>query len=151
MLAPKDQEKTSFISPKGNYHYKVMPFGLKNAGSAYQQMVTRMFKDQLGRNTEAYIDDMVVKSNQIELHLGDLPKIFGVLKKHCLRLNASKCTFGVGSRKFLGYLITHRGIKLNPDQIKAICCLQSPRNPKEIQRLTGVVAAFNRFISRSAE
>jgi len=95
-------------------------------------MVTRMFKDQLGRNTEAYIDDMVVKSNQIELHLGDLPKIFGVLKKQCLRLNASKCTFGVGSRKFLGYLITHRGIKVNPDQIKAICRLQSPRNPKEI-------------------
>ena len=63
MLAPKNQEKTSFISPKGNYHYKVMPYGLKNAGSAYQQMVTRMFKDQLGRNTEAYIDDMVVKSN----------------------------------------------------------------------------------------
>ena len=63
-LAPEDQEKTSFISPEGNYHYLVMPFGLKNAGLTYQRMVTRMFKDQLGKNMEAYIDDMVVKSKE---------------------------------------------------------------------------------------
>ena len=63
-LAPEDQEKTSFISPEGNYHYLVMPFGLKNAGLTYQRMVTRMFKDQLGKNMEAYIDDTVVKSKE---------------------------------------------------------------------------------------
>ena len=64
VLAPEDQEKTSFISPEGNYHYLVMPFGLKNAGLTYQRMVTRMFKDQLGKNMEAYIDDTVVKSKE---------------------------------------------------------------------------------------
>lgn len=100
---------------------------------------------------EAYIDGMVVKSKQIELHLGDFPKVFGVLRKHCLRLNASKCTFGVGSGKFLGYLITNRGIEVNPDQVEAIHRLQSPRNPKEIQRIIGMETALNRFISKSAE
>ena len=67
-----------------------------------------------------------------------------------LRLNVSKCSFGVGSGKFLGYMVTHRGIKVNPDQIKTINNLQPPRNPKEVQKLTGMTAALNRFISRSA-
>ena len=73
-LAPKDQEKTSFISPKGNYHYKVMSFRLKNGGSIYQRMVMRMFKNQLRRNMDAYIDDMVVKSKQTQKHLKIYPK-----------------------------------------------------------------------------
>ena len=84
-------------------------------------------------------------------HIGDLTNIFQILKGHKLRLNASKCSFGVGSGKFLGYMVTHRGIEVNPDQVKAINNLQPPRNPKEIQRLTGMMAALNRFISRSAD
>ena len=83
-------------------------------------------------------------------HLGDLGTIFEILKKYKLHLNASKCSFGVGSGKFLGYMVTHRGIEVNPDQIKAINNLQSPRNPKEVQKLTGMAAILNRFISRSA-
>ena len=78
-LAPKDQEKTSFIIPTGNFHYRVMPFGLKNAASTYQRMVTKMFKEQLGRNMEAYIDDMVVKSKATENHLTDLKETFETL------------------------------------------------------------------------
>ena len=125
-----------------------MPFGLKNAGSTYQRMMTRMFESQLGKNIEIYIDDMVVKSKVISEHLGDLRIIFKILRNYKLRLNASKCSFGVGSGKFLGYMVTHRGIEVNPDQIKAINNLQSPRNPKEVQKLTGMAAALNRFISR---
>ena len=97
-----------------------MPFGLKNAGSTYQRMMTKMFEPQLGRNIEAYIDDMIVKSKVGSKHVGDLTSIFGILRKHKLRLNASKCSFGVGSGKFLGYMVTYRGIEVNPDQIKAI-------------------------------
>ena len=74
----------------------------------------------------------------------------GLLRKHKLRLNASKCLFGVGSGKFLGYMVTHRGIEVNLDQIKDINSLQPPRNPKEVQKQTGMTAALNRFISRSA-
>ena len=150
-LALDDQEKTTFVTPTGNYHYKVMPFGLKNAGSTYQRMMTKMFEPQLGRNIEVYIDDMVVKSKVVSEHVGDLMNIFEILRKHKLRLNASKCSFGVGSRKFLGYMVTHRGIEVNPDQIKAINGLQSPRNPKEVQKLTGMTTALNRFISRSTD
>ncbi|XP_065620417.1 uncharacterized protein LOC136063658 [Quercus suber] len=104
-LAPEDQEKTSFISPTGNFHYKVMTFDLKNAVSTYQRMVTKMFKQQLGSNMDSYIDDMVVKSKVVEDHLKDLVETFKTLQKHRLKLNASKCAFGVSSGKFLGYLV----------------------------------------------
>ena len=133
-LAIEDQEKMAFVTPEGNYHYKVMPFGLKNAGTTYQWMMTKMFEPQLGKNVEVYIDDMVVKSKVVSEHLADLSNIFEILRRHKLRLNASKCSFGVGLGKFLGYMVTHRGIEVNPDQIKAINSLQPPRNP-EVQSL----------------
>ena len=114
-LALDDQEKTAFVTPIENYHYKVMPFNLKNAGSTYQRMMTRIFKSQLGKNIEIYIDDMVVKSKMVLKHMGDLRAIFEILRKYKLRLNASKCSFDVGSGKFLGYMVTHKGIEVNPD------------------------------------
>ena len=150
-LALDDQEKTGFVTPTRNYHYKVMPFDLKNAGSTYQRMMTKMFKPQLGKSIEVYIDDMVVKSKMVSEHVENLGNIFKILRKHKLHLNASKCSFGVGSSKFLGYLVTHRGIQVNPDQIKAINSLQPPRNPKEVQELIGMTAALNQFISRSTD
>lgn len=150
-LALEDQEKTAFFTPIGNYHYKVMPLGLKNAGSTYQRMMTRMFESQLGKNIEVHIDDMVVKSKEVSDHVMDLEDVFEVLRKHKLRLNASKCSFGVGSGKFLGYMVTHKGTEVNPDQIRAINSLQPPQNPKEVQKLTGMIAALNRFISRSVD
>ena len=113
--------------------------------------MTKMFEQQLGKNIEVYVDDMVVKSKVVFEHVGDLVNIFGILRKHKLRLNASKCSFGVGSGKFLGYMVTHKGIEVNPDQIKAINGLQAPWNPKEVQKLMGMTAALNRFISRSAD
>ena len=102
-----DQEKITFLTPTGNYHYRVMPFELRNSRSRYQRMVTRMFENQLGKNVEAYIDDMVVKSIEKTDHLLDLGKIFAILKMHKLCLNAFKCFFGVGFGKLLGYMITH--------------------------------------------
>ena len=150
-LALEDQEKITFVTPTGNYHYKVMSFGLKNVSSTYQRMMTRMFELQLGKNIKIYIDDMVVKSKMVTEHLGNLGDIFDVLKRHKLCLNASKCSFGVGSGKFLGYMVTYRGIEVNPDQIKAINDLKPPQNGKEVQKLTRMIAALNRFISKSAD
>ena len=129
----------------------MLPFGLKNAESTYQRIMTRMFEPQLGKNIEVYIDDMVVKSKVVSEHVGDLRNIFEILRKHKLRLNASKCSFGLGSSKFLGYIVTHCGIEVNPDQVKAINNLQPPRNPKEVQKLTRMAITLNRFISRSME
>ena len=84
-------------------------------------------------------------------HLGDLGSTFNVLRKHKLRPNASKCSFGVGSGKFLGYMVIHRGIEVNSDQIKAINDLKPLQNAKEVQKLTGMIATLNRFISRSVD
>ena len=113
--------------------------------------MTKMFEPQLDRNVEVYIDDMVVKSKLVSKHVRDLTSIFEILKEHKLRLNASKYSFGVGSGKFLRYMVTHRGIEVNLDQIKAINNLQPPWNPKEVQKLIGMMATLNRFISRSAD
>ena len=113
--------------------------------------MTRMFESLLGKNIEIYIDGMVVKSKVVSKHLGDLRIIFEILRSYKLRLNASKCSFGVGSDKFLGYMVTHKGIEVNPDHIKAINNLRTPRNPKEVEKLIGMAAALNRFISQSAD
>ena len=126
------QEKTAFLTPTGNYHYQVMPFGLKNTGSTYQRMMTRMFESQLGKNIEVYIDDMVVNSKEVTEYLNDLGSVFEILRKHKLHLNASKCSFSISFDKFLGYMITLRGIEVNLDQIKAINGLRPLRNPKEV-------------------
>jgi hypothetical protein len=114
-LNPTDQEKTAFITSRGIFCYKVMPFGLKNAGATYQRMITKMFAGQLRKTVEVYIDDMVVKSIWAEDHLIDLQAVFNVLRLHRLKLNASKCAFDVGFGKFLGFMVTQRGIEANPD------------------------------------
>ena len=150
MFGP-DQCKTSFITPRGLFCYKVMPFGLRNAGATYQRLVTRMFRNQIGKNVEVYIDDMVIKSKQKKSHIEDLKETFEVLKEYKLKLNASKCAFGVGSGKFLGSLVTRRGIEASPEQIKAIKELRAPSSAKDVQKLTGMAAALNRFISKSSD
>nr|POF11148.1 retrovirus-related pol polyprotein from transposon opus [Quercus suber] len=106
-----------------------MPFGLKNVGATYQRMMTRMFRERIGHTMEVYIDDMVVKSKEEHGHVADHSDVFKVLRRHKLLLNADKCVFGVNAGKFLGYMITHRGIDVNPDQISTIERLKPPSNP----------------------
>ncbi|KAJ9566095.1 hypothetical protein OSB04_002061 [Centaurea solstitialis] len=131
------QEKTAFMTDKGIYCYKVMPFGLKNAGSTYQRLVNMMFKEHLGRTMEVYIDDMLVKSEHSIDHVAHLKQSFDILRQYKMKLNPTKCSFGVRAGKFLGYLVTQRGIEASPEQVKAITEIQSPRNVKEVQKLTG--------------
>ena len=119
-LALDDQEKTAFVTSIGNYHYKVMPLGLKNAGSTYQRMMTKIFESQLGKNIKIYINDMMVKSKMVSEHLEDFWTIFEILRNYKLLLNASKCSFGVGSSKFLGYMVTHRELKLTLIRLKLL-------------------------------
>jgi len=98
-----DQEKTAFITDRGIYCYKVMPFGLKNAGATYQRLVNRMFADQLGKTMEVYIDDMLVKSAHEKDHVPEYKECFKILNKFEMKLNPEKCSFGVQSGEFLGY------------------------------------------------
>ncbi|KAJ9561498.1 hypothetical protein OSB04_006658 [Centaurea solstitialis] len=151
LMHTDDQEKTAFMTDKGIYCYKVMPFGLKNAGSTYQRLVNMMFKEHLGHTMEVYIDDMLVKSERSHDHIHHLKQSFDILRQYKMKLNPTKCSFGVRAGKFLGYMVTRRGIEASPEQIKAIIEIQSPRNVKEVQKLTGRVAALNRFISRSSD
>jgi ribonuclease HI len=146
-----DQEKTAFITSKGLFCYKVMPFGLKNAGATYQRLVNKMFHDQIGRNVEVYVDDMLVKSKNDEDHLSDLKETFQTLRRYNMKLNPAKCVFGVSSGKFLGFMVSQRGIEANPDKIKAILDMSPPKTIKEVQSLTGKAAALNRFVSRSTD
>ena len=146
-----DQEKTSFITILGLFCYKVMPFSLKNVGATYQRLVNHMFHQQIRRNVEVYVDDMLVKSLDEKKHLDDLQETFDTLRRHNIKLNPSKCAFEVSSRKFLGFLVSQRGIEANPDKIQAILNMEPPRNVKEVQSLTGQVAALNRFVSKATD
>ena len=111
-------------------------------------MMTRIFQDKIECTVEVYNDDMIVKSKQECRHIEDLQGVFEVLRQHKLCLNAEKCAFGVRASKFLGYLFIDRGIEINPDQIDAVKHLKLPSNPKEVQILTRMLAALNRFISK---
>ncbi|XP_057793251.1 uncharacterized protein LOC131009864 [Salvia miltiorrhiza] len=151
LMHPDDQEKTSFMSNIGIYCYKYMPFGLKNAGATYQRLVNKMFEELLGRTMEVYIDDMLVKSLRAEDHIDHLRQSFNILREYNMKLNPTKCSFGVTAGKFLGYMVTQRGIEANPAQIDSVQRIASPTCIKDVQRLTGRVAALSRFISRSSE
>ncbi|XP_024018099.1 uncharacterized protein K02A2.6-like [Morus notabilis] len=150
-MHPADEEHTYFITDRGLYCYKVMPFGLKNAGATYQRLVNKMFAQQIGKTMEVYVDDMLVKSARASHHVNHLGEMFGILRKYRMKLNPQKCAFGVGSGKFLGFMVSNRGIEANPEKIKALQDMRSPTKPKEVQKLTGCVAALNRFISKATD
>ena len=150
-MDPDDQEKTSFVTAQGTYCYRVMPFGLKNAGATYQRLVNRMFQKQVGATMEVYIDDMLVKSTTAGLHIAHLSEAFQILRNYNMKLNLAKCAFGVSVGKFLGFIVNHRGIEANPDKIKVVLDMLSPSGVKEVQRLTGRIAALSRFVSRASD
>uniref|UniRef100_A0A151UDK5 Retrovirus-related Pol polyprotein from transposon 17.6 n=1 Tax=Cajanus cajan TaxID=3821 RepID=A0A151UDK5_CAJCA len=119
-----------------------MPFGLKNTGATYQRLMDKVFHQQIRRNMEIYVDDMVVKTTSAEAHAAELAEAFSQIRKHNMRLNPEKCIFGVQGGKFLGFMITNRGIEANPEKCKAIIQMQSPQTIKEVQRLAGSFKTF---------
>ena len=128
-----------------------MSFGLKNAGVTYQRLTNKMFAHQIRRNVQVYVDDMLVKSRQEDHHLEDLKETFDNLCSYSMKLNLSKCAFGVTAGKFIGSMVSQRGIEVNPDKIWAIMEMAPPRNVKEVQNLNGKVAALNRFVLRATD
>ena len=150
-MDPNDQEKTSFVTGHGTYCYQVMPFRLKNAGATYQRLVNKMFQKQISTSMEVYIDDMLVKSVKARLHVNHLFEAFQVLKDYKMKLNPTKCVFGVSAGKFLGFIVNSRGIEANPDKIRVVLDMRLPSNTKEVQRLTGRIVALSRFVSRSSD
>jgi ferredoxin len=115
-MDPLDAPKTAFMTNNKNYHYEVMPFGLKNGGATFQRSMDTIFAKQIGRNLELYIDDLVVKTKEGGSQTEDLKEILQQVRKYNMRLNPTKCTFCVQVGKFLGFLLTRRGIEANPDK-----------------------------------
>ncbi|XP_020685650.1 uncharacterized protein LOC110101896 [Dendrobium catenatum] len=142
-----DEEATAFQIDRGLYCYWVMPFGLKNAGETYQRLMNNVFKTLIGHNMEVYVDDMLVKSLEKSQHISNLEKCFRLSRRYNMSLNPAKCAFGVASEKFLGFMVTHKGIEANPKKIKALRDMVPPKNIKEVQRLNGRIAALSRFLA----
>jgi hypothetical protein len=150
-MAKEDEEKTSFITPFGMFCFVRMPEGLKNAGSTFTRMTGTVFKPQIGRNIQAYVDDLIVKSTNQASHVSDLAETFANMRRAGLKLNPEKCVFGVTKGKILGCLISAKRIEANPDKIRAIREMEESKTKKDIQKLNGRVEALNRFLSRSVE
>ena len=150
-LKEEDQIKTAFITPYGAYAYKTISFGLKNAGATYQRAIQLCFADQLQHNVEAYVDDVVVETKTQDQFITDLEETFNSLRKFRWKLNPTKCVFGVPSGKLLGFIVNNRGIEANSEKINAIMAMDAPPTIKDVQKLTGCMAALNKFLSRLGE
>ena len=139
-MASRDMTKTTFST--------MMPFGLKNAGMTCQQMAIALLHDMMHNEGEVYVNDMIVKSKEGEGHIVNLRKFFERIKEYRLRLNLQKCTFGVTTGKFLGFLVSDRGIKFDPSKIKTILEIPSPKSEKEIRGFVGRLQYISRFIAK---
>ncbi|GJS87316.1 reverse transcriptase domain-containing protein [Tanacetum coccineum] len=149
-MSKEDEEKTAFYTDQGTYCYTKMSFGLKNTGETYQRLVDSAFQTQLGRNLKEYVDDMVIKRKMERDMIMDIAKTFDNLRKVNMKFYPKKCSFWVKEGKFLCYMVMSEGIRANPKKTKAVADIQSPKTLKEMQSLSGKLAALNRFLSRSA-
>ncbi|KAL0345656.1 UNVERIFIED_CONTAM: Transposon Ty3-G Gag-Pol polyprotein [Sesamum radiatum] len=118
MLAPEYRKKVSFITSSSTFCYVAMPFELKIADATYQTLVEKIFRPQIGRNIEVYVDDMLVKSKKAEDHIAELEETFAVLRNYRLKLNPAKCAFRVQGGRFLRFMVTQRGIEASPSRSK---------------------------------
>jgi hypothetical protein len=150
-MKKEDEPKASFITPSGTYCYLRMPEEIKNAGGSFSRMTAKVLHSQIGSNVLTYVDDIIVKSTKQENHIADLQETFANFKQPGLKLNPEKCVFEVKKGKFLGCLVSTKGIEANPNKIEAILQMEPPNTKKGAQRLAGRLASLNRFISRSAE
>ncbi|KAG8503553.1 hypothetical protein CXB51_001491 [Gossypium anomalum] len=132
-MNPEDMDKTTFITLWGTFCYKVMPFGLKNAGTTYQRAKVTLFHDMMHKEIEVYVDDMIAKSRIEKEHIEVLRKLFLRLRKFQLKLNPTKCIFGARSGKLLGFVVSEKGIEVDSDKVRAIRELPPSRTQKEVR------------------
>ena len=132
-MATKDAEKIAFRTPIGNFYYTVMPFGLKNTEAMYQRTMMDIFHDMMHREIEDYVDDIVVKSRTRAGHFQVLERVFERCRMYKLRMNPMKCAFGVFAGKFLGFLVYHRGISVDPAKATTIATMKRPTTVKKLK------------------
>jgi ribonuclease HI len=147
-MVEQDKKKTTFVTSWGTYCYRVMPFGLKNAGATYQREMVTLFHDMMHKEIDVYVDDMIAKSKDEENHIPALKKLFERLRTYQLKLNPAKCTFRVKSGKLLGFVVSNNGIEVDPDKVKAIQAMTAPKTEKEVRSFLGRLNYIARFISQ---
>jgi hypothetical protein len=150
-LKKEDKEKIAFITPYGVFCYQVMPFGLKNVGATYQQMMQNCLRSQIGCNIQVYIDDVVITTRKEESLTSDLAETFDNLNRYKLKLNPTKCSFGMLAGKLLGFLVSARGIEANPEKIQAKLTMGKPTKLHDVQKLAGHVVALSQVVARLGE
>jgi hypothetical protein len=150
-LKVSNQDKMTFITLHGIYCYTTMTFGLKNAGATYQKEIQKCLASQIGKNVEAYVDDVAVKTTNEDDLIADLAQTFANLRHYRWKLNPEKCVFGVPSGKLLGFMVSHRGIEANPTKVNAICRMNRPTGKKEVMKLTGMMGTLGCFINKLGE
>jgi hypothetical protein len=142
-LAKEDEEKTAFITPFGAFCYTSMSFDLKNTGATYQRAIQTCLADHWGKRVEAYVDDVVIKTENSENFIEHLQLVLNSLRRYRWKLNPEKCVFEVPAGKLLGFIISHRGIYANPEKIEAAMRMEMPRSQKKVQRLTRCMAKLD--------
>jgi hypothetical protein len=150
-MSREDRKHTAFVTVDGLYCYVVMPYGLKNALPTFVRAMSKTFGDLIRDKVEVYVDDTMVNTKRGSTLVGYLTLVFDRLRATRMKLNPDKCVFGVSVGKLLGFLVLYRGIEANPEKIKAIEEMRPPARIKDVQKLTGLLAALSRFISRLAE
>jgi len=136
-MASKYMENTTFITPWDTFCYKVMSFRLRNARATYQRAMVTLFHDMMYKEIEVCVDDMIAKSKSKEENLVNLRKLFERLRKFKLRLNPTKCTFGMRSGKLIGFIMSQKGIEVDLDKVRTILEMLHPRMEKEIRSFLG--------------
>jgi hypothetical protein len=150
-MSRKDRKHTAFVTVDGLYYYVVMPYSLKNSLPTFVRAMSKTFGDLIRDRVEVYVVDIVVKTKRGSTLVEDLTLVFDKLQATRTKLNPEKCIYGVSAGKLLGFLVSHRGIEANREKIKAIETMRPPARIKDVQKLTGSLAALSRFISRLAE
>jgi hypothetical protein len=139
------RRKNSFYHTIQCFCYQVMPFGLKNAGATYQRMMQNCLGTQIGRNMQVYIDDVVITTRKGESLISNLQETFDNLNRYKLKLNPTKCSFGMSAGQLLGFLVSARGIEANPEKIQAILTMGKPEKLHDMQKLAGRVIRLKRI------
>jgi hypothetical protein len=147
----KDEENTTFITVDGLFCYVSMPYGLKNALPTFVRAMHKTFGDLIRDLVKVYVDDIIVKVKSSASLLDNLALVFDRLCLTHTKLSPDKCVFGVTAGKLLGFLVSCQGIEANPEKIRTIEAMWPPARIKDVQKLTGCLAALSRFISRLAE
>jgi hypothetical protein len=147
-MKESNQLATSFITPFGMYCYVTMSFGLRNAGATYQRCMQHVYGDHIGRTVEAYIEDIVVKTREVDDLVNDLHMAFDCPRANRVKLNTEKCVFGMPRGMLLGYIVSQRGIEANPEKVAALERMGPIQDLKGVQKVLGCLVFLSRFISR---